>query len=139
MSTETITPAERAKQIRERLDELAPYPARSEDATAAGLARHLAVRAQVIHVRQLHPDGTLDRGQVDLLTILFAAACALAAVEESDPHSGETAQEIWNAWEDGMGIGDWLWAYLGDDEVAEEVTALAEELLTLEEPRPHDH
>ena len=71
-TTETTTPAGRAKQIRERLNELAPYPHTDEATTARSLARWLAMRSAVINHQQLSPDVPMSRGQIDLLTILFA-------------------------------------------------------------------
>jgi hypothetical protein len=135
-TTETTTPAERAKQIHDRLAELGPYPRNSEDVTAASLARYLAVRAQVLNRQILSPAGELSRHNVDLVTILFAAAHALFALH-GEEHGTRTAEEIWAAWEDGSGVGEWLWDHLGDEKAAE-AGALAEELLTLEagEPTP---
>ena len=132
MTAETTTQeADRAKQIHARLGEIAPYPQAIRDVTASGLARHLAVRAQVIHVQQLHPDGELDKGQVNLLTIMFAASHALYALAAIDPgRADQAAAEIWSAWEDGQGVGEWLWDHLGT-EAAGEVSDLAEELLKL--------
>jgi hypothetical protein len=131
MTTETTTPAERAKQIRARIGDIAPYPQAIRDVTASGLARHLAVRAQVIHVQQMHPDGELDRDQINLLTIMFAAAHALYALAANDSgRADQVAAEIWSAWEDGQGVGEWLWDHLGM-EVCGEAGDLAEELLKL--------
>ena len=56
MTTTEETPAKRAKQIRERLNEIAPYPDDASRVTAGGLARYLAVRAQVIWRQQVAPD-----------------------------------------------------------------------------------
>jgi len=137
-TTETIAPAERARQIRDRLAELGPYPSSIEDVTAASLARYLAVRAQVLNRQILSPDGELSRHNVDLVTILFAAAHALFALH-GEEHGTSTAEEIWAAWEDGCGVGEWLWDHLGGEK-AGEAGALAEELLTLQldagEPSP---
>ncbi len=133
MSTETTTPAERAKQIRERLNEIAPYPDDASKVTAAGLARYLAMRAQVIHTQQLGTVAPWSRAQIDLLTVLFAAAHALYALKSRVPvPPDQAAGEIWSAWEDGAGVGGWLWQHLGD-EACQETGTLAEELAALEQ------
>ena len=132
MSTaETTTPAERIKQIHARLHEIAPYPETGEVA-AGDLARWLTVRAQVIFRQQITPGAKTDRGDIDLMTILYAAAHARAALDNDNPAYGaETATEIRDAWATGD-IGEWIWAYLGDDEIPAEIGDLAEELLTLQ-------
>src|ERR1039457_3912158 len=114
MSTTETPPAERAKQIRDRLAEIAPYPDTDEATTAKSLARWLAVRSAVINHQQLSANVPLSRGQIDLLTVLFAAAHALYALDTSDPALGtQAALAIRNAWDDGSGVGDWLWEHLG--------------------------
>jgi len=131
-TTETTTPAKRVKQICARLAEIAPYPEHGEVA-ADTLARWLAVRAQVIYRQQLGIDAPWSRDQIDLMTILYAAAQALAALDNTDPRYGaETATEIRDAWDSDDAIGEWLWAYLGDDEVSQEVGELADELAALQ-------
>jgi hypothetical protein len=133
-TTETTTPASRAKQVSDRLLEIGPYPETGEAATAKALARYLAVRAAVINHQQLSPDAPFSRSQVDLLTVLFAAAHALrtfAAVSEAE--ADRAAREIWNAWEDGGGIGEWLWDHLGSEACAG-IGPLADELARLAKP-----
>ena len=132
--TET-TPAERRKQVRARLDEIGPYPADPGATTAAGLARRLSVRAAVISHQQLGPDAPFSHGQIDRLTVLFAAAHALYAL---DAYAGAdsadaVAREIRDAWDDGGGIGEWLWDHLGSAACAE-IGPLADELAALEKP-----
>ena len=77
MSTTEPTPAGRAKQIRDRLNEIAPYPDTDEATTAASLGRWLAMRSQVISQQQLGITAPWSRDQIDLLTILFAAAMGM--------------------------------------------------------------
>ncbi len=126
--------AERAKQISDRLLEIAPYPERAEQVTAQGLARYLAVRASVINHQQLSPDAPFSRSQVDLLTVLFCAAHALYALDECGRGvADQVAREIWNAWEDGGGIGEWLWDHLGTA-TASRIGPLADDLATAEKP-----
>lgn len=135
-TTETTTPAERAKQISDRLLEIGPYPERRDDVTAQGLARYFAVRATVINRQQLSPDGMMSHGQIDLLTVLFTAAHALYALDgEGRDVADEAAAQIWNALEDGQGIGGWLWSHLGDD-ASREAGDLGEELLRVRQPKP---
>lgn len=134
MTTETTAPAERAKQISDRLLEIAPYP-ETGMITAAALARYLAVRAQVIYVQQLSPNGMMSRQQIDLMTVLFAAAHALDALgEKGRDNADQVAAQIHDAWEDGAGIGELLWGHLGS-EAAAEAASLAEELLGLQAPK----
>ena len=134
MSTETTTPADRVKQIRERLNEIAPYPDTDETTTAQSLGRWLAMRSAVINHQQLSPDVPMSRGQIDLLTILFAAAHALYALDASDPVLGTAvALEIRNAWDDGGGVGEWLWEHLGSA-ACTELGPLADELGALRKP-----
>jgi hypothetical protein len=135
MSTTTEpTPADRAKQIRDRLNEIAPYPDTDEATTARSLARWLAMRSAVINHQQLSPAGVMTRSQVDLLTILFAASHALYALNASDPVLGtQAAREIRNAWEDGGGVGEWLWEHLGSA-ACTEIGPLADELAELRKP-----
>jgi len=134
MSTETTTPADRVKQIRERLNEIAPYPDTDEATTGRSLARWLAVRSAVINHQQLSPDVPMSRGQIDLLTILFAAAHALYALDDIDPVLGTAvALEIRNAWDDGGGVGEWLWEHLGAA-ACTELGPLADELGVLRKP-----
>lgn len=131
-TTETPQEAARAKQIRERLNEIAPYPRDAGEVTAAGLARYLAMRAQVIWSQQLGTVAPWSRRDVDLMTVLFAASHALRALDVPRPVSGgKVAREIWHAWDDGASIGEWLWQYLGD-EACQEIGTLAEELAALE-------
>ena len=135
MSTETTTPADRVKQIRERLHEIAPYPDTDEATTARSLARWLAMRAAVINHQQLSADVPMSRGQIDLLTILFAAAHALYALDTAigPDYADNVAREIRNAWEDGGGVGEWLWEHLGGT-VCAELGPLADELAALKKP-----
>ena len=131
MSTTEATPDVRARQIRDRLNELSPYPDTDEATTARSLGRWLAMRSQVISQQQLGITAPWSRDQIDLLTILFAAAHALYALDASDPVLGrQAALEIRSAWDDGAGIGEWLWEHLGG-EACREIGSLADELAVL--------
>jgi hypothetical protein len=133
MSTTETTPADRAKQIRDRLAEIAPYPDTGEATTAKSLARWLAVRSAVINHQQLSADVPLSRSQIDLLTILFAAAHALYALDAGagPSYADPVAKEIRNAWDDGSGVGERLWGHLGSA-ACTEIGPLADELVTLQ-------
>jgi hypothetical protein len=134
-TAEETAPDERAKQIHARLAEIAPYPMTAEATTARSLARWLAVRAAVINCQQLSPDVPMSRSQVDLLTILFAAAHALRALCGAAPTEigDRTAREIRDAWDGPPGVGEWLWDHLGSAACAE-IGPLADELAALRKP-----
>jgi hypothetical protein len=135
MSTETTAPADRAKQARDRLSELAPYPETAEVTTARNLAAYLAVRSAVINHQQLSPDVVMTHGQIDRLTVLFAAAHALYALDAAmgPDYADQVAREIRDAWDDGGGVGEWLWDHLGSA-VSAEIGPLADELAAAEKP-----
>ena len=63
------------------------------------------------------------------MAVQFAAAHALYALgEKSSARTALVATQIRDAWEDGGGVGEWLWEHLGA-ETAKTVTVLAEELI----------
>ena len=73
--------------------------------------------------------------QIDLLTVLFAASHALFALSDLDPDFADrVAREIRDAWEDGAGVGEWLWEHLGGT-ACEEIGQIADELAVLGENR----
>ena len=116
------------REIRAQLDAIAPLP---EDVTATDLARHLAVRAQERFCRMLSPLVPFDDQQVAAMCAEFAAAHALYALGETpSAATALVAAQIRDAWEDGGGIGEWLWEHLGA-ETAKQVTALAEEMMAV--------
>lgn len=128
--TETGTKA-RITAIRDRLNEIAPYQS-DEDVTAAGLARLMAVQAQEVHARLLGMDHEITMADIFLVQARFAAAHALsflAGGADEDHDADLCAAQIRDAWEDGGGIGEWLYEHLGDG--AEEVAKLCAELATL--------
>ena len=119
--------ATRALEIRAELAKLAPYP---EDGpvTARGLARWLAMEAQLAWARVTGMDHPVTPADIGIMTGYFAGAHALLAFAEDDGRVGnadEAAVQIREAF-DPPGIGEWLWEHLGDD--AEKVAGLAEEL-----------
>jgi alkanesulfonate monooxygenase SsuD/methylene tetrahydromethanopterin reductase-like flavin-dependent oxidoreductase (luciferase family) len=144
MTTDTKTAAERVREIRAQLDAIAPLPEQGRPVTAIALARHLAVRAQERFTMMLHPLVPVDPTQV---AAMYAAAHALLALAGSrhagpeldlgipaavprafrDCHPDLAAAQIRDAWEDGGGIGEWLWDILGEKTV-NAVYALVEEM-----------
>jgi len=114
MSTTETTEADRAKQIRDRLAEIAPWPEWGTEITAEGVARYLAVCAQISWIRNVTPFIRSDQEiPVAQVVAQFAAAHALLALAEADPDRAKlTAAQIADAWNDGGGIGEWLWEHL---------------------------
>lgn len=138
----------KAAGIRAKLNAIAPWPA-TGDATAPVLARYYAASAMKHWARQMAwpPPREVAEGlyvaQVAAMCADFSAAVALAAL--ADPLSpplwgregfgatspaelaGAAATQIRDLLEDGGGIGEWLWEFLGK-ETCEEITGLVEEL-----------
>lgn len=116
-------------------DTFAPYPRDEDDVTAATLARHMAVAAQVAH-SQIFPSmyardaaegpGRADKdsptakltAEVHHLTLVnaineYAIVHLLRALVEHAPQQADAvAKDLWNAWEDGGATGEWLWEWL---------------------------
>jgi hypothetical protein len=125
-TTPPTTDDTKAREIHAKLDALAPYPS-AGDVTATGMARYLAKQAQVSWVRGMDSPGCLDRVEVARMMSEFAAAHALSAFADSDPAGADlAAAQIHDAWEDGGGVGEWIWDLLAP--VATEIAALTNEL-----------
>ena len=122
----------RAREIRAELDKLAPYP-ESGDVTARGLARWMAMEAQLAWARMTGMDHPITKLDIAILQGNFAAAHALLALDEPKVSANAVAAEIREAF-DPPGIGEWLWEHLGDD--AERIAALAEELAKVTAVKP---
>lgn len=126
------------EQIRARQNEIAPYPEWGTKVTGESLARYLAVLAQLGWSRNVTPfirdDQEIPPQQV---AANFAAAHALLALHEADPEKAAlTAAQIADAWNDGGGIGEWLYEHLtrlGVD--PDEVARLDEARLALQNAR----
>ena len=107
----------KVREIGERLNAIAPYP-QPETLTAAGLARYLAVKAQVAYVNSLDPaaapPGPADIGR---MAAEFAAAHALYAFTDVAPKTANlVAAQIYDAIAgDGDLLGEWLSAHLGEE------------------------
>lgn len=91
---------------------LAPYPKRAEDVTADGLAQSLAVAAQRSHRAQEAAE--LDTNAKKAFVYQWGIVFLLREVQE---RAGSTvadrlARALWENWEDGSGLGEWLWEWL---------------------------
>jgi hypothetical protein len=108
------TPATR-REIRARLSEIAPYPEHDTPDQASAVAKYLAVAAQ------RHWKWNLDIADMDgaeywqsTQTMLaeFAALHLLMHLRKTSPDVAElAAAQIRDAWDDGGGIGEWLWEH----------------------------
>src|SRR5690349_9292303 len=91
----------------------APYPTRSEDVTADGLAKHLAVAAQR-DFRATQDAAEIDKNQMARfvyewgIVYLLREAQERAGVRVAD----DLARGLWENWNDGSGLGEWLWEWL---------------------------
>lgn len=125
----------KARDINGKLDEIAPYPSVTAEATAAVMARYLAKQALVTSELTLARSGDPRVSDIRSMVAEFAAAHALTALAAVDPNAANlAAMEIYGAWEDGEGVHWWPWQHLGDD--AERVALLARELVKLPPRRP---
>lgn len=97
-----------------RMAEIAPYPTSHEEATAANVARCLAATAQGLFARMLDiTEKPTDATMLGRMVAEFAVAHALIRFAEVDRDAADrAAAEIWDAWEDGGGVGEWLWDHL---------------------------
>lgn len=123
---------EKIRAIRKRLDEIAPYPHGGSDALV--MARWLAAQAQIAYQQEIlnrplsKVSEPLNQDALRRLSAQFAAAHALAQFHNVAPQQAdEAASQIHSAWEDGGGIGEWLWEMLGD-QAWQEISRLADEL-----------
>jgi hypothetical protein len=102
------------------IEELAPYPKREEDVTAEGLAKHLAVQAQVRlgYLLWARKAGDPDPVVQSLRTQAYCAEYAVIWLLRFLPEVGSVfvadavAKEIWRAWRGGDVTGEHLWEWL---------------------------
>lgn len=133
MTQETLTPDQEAVQIRRRLEEIAPLRT-SGAVTAVGLARQQAVEAQIAWSRMTGMDHPITMQDIAILHGCFGTAHALLALAEAAPaKADEVADQILGAWEDGGGVGEWIWEHHGEH--AQEITNLANRLEEITPPR----
>jgi|ERR1051325_1327179 hypothetical protein len=92
---------------------LAPYPTSAEDVTADKLAAHLAVCAQR-RFRQNMDAAELDRTALNLFTKEWAVVFLLREIQERAGVriADDLARALWESWEDGSGLGEFLWEWL---------------------------
>jgi hypothetical protein len=128
-----MTTSPKLREIRGKLDEIAPFP-EGETVTAGVLARFFAVRAQERFTKMLHPAMEVAPQQVAAMGAEFAAAHALYAIAEDDTtmpadegRSAFVAAQIRDAIDGGGDIGEWLFEHLGA-ETSNQVAKLAGEL-----------
>ena len=145
MSTTETTPMT-WPQIKAAIDKLAPFPPEGQPVTARGLARTMAVSAQRRWWRNLssyfdaRDAATQQRFSESIHAMCneFAALHLMMAFIEADPvHADEVANQIRDAWNDGGGIGEWLWEHeqaLGVD--ADEVNRLEDAWQALPQNAP---
>lgn len=91
----------------------APYPTRVEDVTADKLARHIAVAAQR-RFRTTMDAAELDRTEMTLFVQEWGVVYLLREIEEraGAPVADALARDLWEAWDDGSGLGEFLWEWL---------------------------
>jgi hypothetical protein len=103
---------------------LAPYPTRVEDVTAHKLARHLAVEAQRT-LRTTMDTADVNRDAMARLVYGWGVVFLLRGLQDrtGDTVADAVAQDLWEAWEDGSGLGEWLWEWLTEYGIDPEAVA----------------
>lgn len=91
----------------------APYPRSAETVTAEGLARHLAYQAQRTNMQIMTASG-IDRDAMARFVYEWGVTFLL---REALAHLGPVttdgiARELWEAWDDGSSLGEFLWEWL---------------------------
>lgn len=91
----------------------APYPRSAETVTAEGLIRHLAVQAYRTNARIMSAAG-IDRNEMARFVYEFGCTFLL---REALAHLGPVdadriARELWEMWDDGSGLGEFLHEWL---------------------------
>lgn len=116
------------------LDDFAPYPAHPDDATAEGLARALAVRAQAdfARARTMDPADPGHSGTVTRMIKTVGIVRLLRALAQHAPgQADEIAAQLWAQWDTATGYGeslaDWLTEYGIDPAAVNEVALLEAE------------
>jgi hypothetical protein len=119
--TGTTTAPDTLKDVYARYREIAPEPDPESTDPSKAAAVRLLVHAQRGFTRMLNPD------MVSEVCAQFAFVHLLLWLRENQPEAAaRLAREITDAWNDGGGIGEWLWEHaqsLGID--TSEVAALA--------------
>ncbi len=91
----------------------APYPTSSDEVTAENLARHLTVQAYRTNAQIMTASG-IDRNK--MARFVYEFGCALL-LREASAHLGpvdadEIAQQLWDIWDDGSSLGEFLHEWL---------------------------
>ena len=122
----------RIAEVRAQIRELAPSPP-EDGATAQQVAAYAIAEAQVSWARMMSLHSDVSMTDIAIVHGMFAAAHALLALAKLDAaRADEAAAQIWDAWNDGGGVGEWLWEHetsLGID--SERLISLADELASL--------
>lgn len=108
--------------------EFTPYPRREEHATADAIASHMAVeglrhavRSQRLMRATIVSEGTPQHRDavirhlmnINIFTAEYAAVRALRALKEVDSELADgVAREIWETWEAGPEVGEFLWGWV---------------------------
>lgn len=131
------------KGVRSRLAEIAPYPTADDPDAALKLARYMTVQGLRRNSRcldtALSPDAVLSMDALSALQFQYGIVHLIEAFRRGVHGTGVPdvlAAELLNAWDDGAGIGEWLWEHaqgLGID--GGEVVRLAEAEAALESAR----
>lgn len=99
----------------------APYPTSSDEVTAENLARHLTVQAYRTGEQIMTASG-IDRNK--MARFVYGFGCAFL-LREALAHLGpvgadEIARELWEIWDDGGSLGEFLWEWLTEYGIAPE-------------------
>lgn len=125
------------------LDDIAPYPAKEEDATAKAMTAHFAAFSLMHQTMALNGAFDADRDKY-MRSIGFAVSYyglahllrevqGRAGVEAADA----VARDLWLAWEDGSSLGEWCWEWLSSYGVdPEAVQKVADRLAAEEAAKP---
>lgn len=92
---------------------LAPYPTSADEVTAESLVRHLAVQAYRTNARIMTASG-IDRNEMARFVYEFGCVFLL---REALAHLGpvdadEVARQLWEIWDDGSSLGEFLHEWL---------------------------
>ncbi|MFI6594913.1 hypothetical protein ACIBHX_01625 [Nonomuraea sp. NPDC050536] len=101
-----------------KLEEIAPYPKREEDVTAAVMAKHhtafaLMHQSMLIDGHIKTDDRDRYRTSVSHVVAYYGIAHLLREIQgrAGREAADAVARDLWLAWEDGGSIGEWLWEW----------------------------
>lgn len=89
------------------------YPKSAEEVTADNLAACLAVAAQRTHLKVMD-SAAMDHTALTLFVREWGVVFLLREVQErAGVHVADgIARALWENWNDGSGLGEWLWEWL---------------------------